>query len=201
MNNSMKILSLLVAVAVVAGVSMHAIGQGGGAKQPTRVAVVDIKAAFDSLHEKAKIEADFQARATQIKIEQDRRQKEIDALRGDIEVIPTGTPDHDRKMEELQKAGINAQAWIQFTTTKLNRDRVRATEGLYKKLLGEIEKVAKAEGYDVVLFKEQIPNFPPNVEPQQLAALIQVRKVLYASDDIDITSGVVQKMNREFNRN
>ena len=71
-------------------------------------------------------------------------------------------------------------------------------EDLYRKCLDATEVVAKDLGYDVVLFKESTPDF--NYEnPQQLSTQIQVRKLLWSADEVDITDAVAQRMNNAYN--
>ena len=70
-------------------------------------------------------------------------------------------------------------------------------EQLYRKTLDAIGRVAKDSGYDVVLFKEKAPDFT-NANAQQISTMIQVRKLLWSSDDIDITQQITQRMNNEF---
>ena len=60
-----------------------------------------------------------------------------------------------------------------------------------------IGRVAKENGYDVVLYKEQEPDFQ-NVKAEAINQMIQLRKVLWSADDLDLTDQAVTRMNNEY---
>ncbi|MEX0775432.1 MAG: OmpH family outer membrane protein [Phycisphaeraceae bacterium] len=165
--------------------------------RPTAIAVVDVQKVFDSLQEKNQVEADLQSRANALKQEETDRRKKLDDLQKDLEMLAPGTTAHTQKQEDLERQAVELQAWQQFQNQKLQRERSLQIEGLYRKILDAIGRVAKEAGYDLVLFKEGAIDFK-NANPQQLAALIQVRKVLWSAPDLDVTDQVTQRMNNEY---
>lgn len=165
--------------------------------QPTAVAVADLQEIFASLKEKTALEADLRSRGEKLQQEEQQRRKDIGQMRQDLEVLAPGTSAYQQKEEELSKAVLNLQVWSQFEQQKLNRERGLQIENLYRQSLDSISRVAQDNGYDLVLFKEGGPDFQYE-NAQQLSTLIQVRKVLYASDAVDITSQVIQRMNNEY---
>lgn len=186
-----------VAFAVVAAglVSAHATSRMMA--RPTAVAVADLQRVFENLNEKVQLEADIQSQAEQIKQEQDKRQRELQLLKGDLDLLAPDTPAYQQKQSQLEQEAIQLQAWMAFQQKKLQRERVAQIENLYQKVLDTLSAISKQNGYDVVLFKEQDVDFK-NAKPEQLSGAIQVRKVLYAADDLDITDQVITRMNNDF---
>ena len=90
----------------------------------------------------------------------------------------------------LKKVGINAQREIE-------QEKALQLEAIYRKIIHVVEGIAKAEGYDLVLFRDHMPDIS-NASQQQIAGLIQVRKVLYSADRLDLTERVKQKLNADF---
>ncbi len=167
------------------------------AGKPSAVAVIDVTKAFDALAEKDAIEADLKSQGEKLKVEEQAKRKHILALQGDLEVLAKDSPAWRRKNEELQTAAIELRVWQTFENGKLNRERGLQIERLYRKLSDAVARHGKDNGYHVVLFKEKPVDFR-NAKPEQIPTLIQVRKVLWHSDELDITDAVIQSMNNEY---
>lgn len=169
-----------------------------GAAQ-AEVAVVNVQKAFDALKEKLQIEADLQTQADKVKQEDQSRQQQIGELKQDLSILANGTSAFQKKAEELERAALSRQVWLSFQQNKLNRERALRIEAIYKRMLGTIGRVAKQSGFKLVLFKEPEVKFANVTKPEQISALIQVRKVLWSAEELDLTEQVVAKMNTEFN--
>ncbi len=195
MQKKLGTVAVLLALLVISGVVLAQAAAARG--RPTAVAVVDVQRVFESLSEKTQSEADLQTKADRVKAEQQERQRKLEQMQKDMEVLTPGTDAYNTKQDELERQAVELQAWSQFQTNKLNRERSIQIEALYRKIVDSIERFAKASGHDLVIFKEGNIDFR-NANPQQLAALIQVRKVLWSAPDLDITDQITQRMNNEF---
>ena len=164
---------------------------------PTAVAVIDIERAFDALSEKSAVEVEIRAQGERLAREEQERRQRIGQLRDDLGVLAAGSRAFREKEEELSRAIIDLQVWTQFQQQRLQREHVLHTERLYRKMLEAIARVAEDEGYDLVLFREATGRLQADT-PQELAAQIQMRKILYANSRIDFTDQVVQRMNNAF---
>jgi Skp family chaperone for outer membrane proteins len=168
------------------------------AQKATGVAVVDVQKAFDALKEKTQVEAELQTAADLVKSEDTKRQTKLKELDQDLKIMAVGTAPYEKKQEELERAALDRQVWLQFQQAKLNRERAVRIEAIYKKMLETVGRVAQANGYKLVLFKEQDVNLSSISKPEQISAIIGSRKVLWASDDLDLTEQVIQRLNNEF---
>jgi len=165
--------------------------------QPTSVAVVNVQEVFNNLKEKTNLEAQMQSRTEKLQQEEQQRRKTIQQLRQDMDVLAPGSDAYKQKEQQLQQKVIDLQVWTKFKQQQLSVERGLQVEGLYRRTLTSVKKIANEAGYDMVLFDEQSPEF--NYEnPKQLLTLIQMRKVLYASDEVNITDQVIQRMNNEY---
>lgn len=199
MNHKRLVLSLVVVSLVLTlGLAQWASAQGRGGKgRPVAVAVVDVVKVSEALAERRQIEADLQTKADRLKEEDQNRQKKLEQLQKDVEFLAPGTPARDQKTEELERMALELQAWRSFQTNKINRERTLQIENVYRRMLDAVGRVAKENNYDLVLFKETAINFA-NARPEQVSAVIQVRKVLWSADDLDLTDEIIQRMNNEF---
>jgi Skp family chaperone for outer membrane proteins len=190
---SRPLLLLVAAVLVAAGIAGGQTASSMMAK-PTAVAVVDLKALLENLDERTEREADVTRERERLQQEAEQRRQEIQQLRNDLDVLKPGT----EKQAQLQKTAIELNVWTQYQQQKVNRETGLMIEDLYRKCLDAIGRTADDLGYDAVLFKEGSPDF--NYEnPQQLSTQIQVRKLLWSSDEVDITAAVAQRMNNAYN--
>lgn len=184
--------TIVAAAAVLMSVSL------AHAQKATGVAVVDVQRAFDSLKEKSQIEADLQTQADKVKQEDQERTTKIKELQQDLSILQPGTAAYEKKQEEFERAALDRQVWLNFQQQKLNRERAVRIENIYKKMLNAIGRTATQNGYQIVLFKEPPVQFSNVTKPEQISALIQVRKVLWSADELDLTDQVIQKLDNEF---
>ncbi len=184
---------------MVAAVLAAFVGVSGNVHaQKSTVAVVDVQKAFDALKEKVQVEAELQTQADVVKSEDNKRAGKLKELQQDLSILAAGTPAFDKKQEELERAALDRQVWLQFQQGKLNRERAIRIENIYAKMVGAIGRVASAGGYKLVLFKEPTVNLGQITKPEQISAVIGARKVLWSADELDLTDEVIQRMNNEF---
>ena len=186
----------------VAIVSLLLVGyvtaQNAAPKTKASVAVVDIKKLFDSLKQKAQAEADMQAQQAKLNLELAGKKDAIAKIKTELSVLPVGSPSYLSKQELYEQKSLELQAWATLQQRKVKRANVIQTEGLYKKMLKSIENISKVGAYDLVLYKERPLNLT-GIKAEQVSAVLQARKVVYAADRLDITDMVIQKMNSDFN--
>lgn len=198
MNFRQSLSMIAVAMVVVALVGAANLVAQGKAARPTSVAVVDVQQVFNTLDEKSTVEADITQQTEQLQKEEQDRQTELKALQADLGILAAGTPAYQETQTKLENKALEFQVWKQFNQRKLEREKVVRLEALYRKVVDAIGGVAKQNNYDIVMFKDSTGDLKGENQ-QQLAAMIQVRKVLYSNPDLDITDQITQKLNNEWN--
>ena len=194
-----KPLMLVFAAAVLVAAGFAGAQNAGRTQaQPTAVAVVDLKALLENLDERTAREADVTRERERLQQEAEQRRQEIQQLRNDLDVLKPGTETFENKQADLQKTAIELNVWTQYQQQRVNRETGLMIEDLYRKCLDAIGEAAGDMGCDAVFFKEASPDFSYE-NPQQLSTQIQVRKLLWSSDRIDITDAVAQRMNNAYN--
>ena len=171
--------------------------------RPTAVAVVDVATVLDEMKEKTQIEADLKTQQEQVQREAERMTNDLKDLKSDLDILARGTPAYSEKLAELDQQVIQMKSWEQYQTLKIQRENARQMLHLYNKISAKAGEVAKENGFDIVLYKDRPIDVEfRDVEPKLLSGLISSRvsqrKILWSSDEIDITDQVVQRMNNEF---
>ena len=189
---------LLSALALIVVAFAGAYAQNRMTAEPTAVAVVDLQKLLQSLDERTEREADVARQRERLQQQAEQKRSRIQQIRNELDMPKAGTPKFREKQTELEKAAIELNVWTQYQQQRVNRETGLMIEDLYRKCLDKVETTAKDMGYDMVFFKESSPDF--NYEnPQQLSTQIQVRKLLWSTDEIDITDAVAQRMNNAYN--
>lgn len=191
--------ALLAMVASVAAVAV--VRAAGGAKgRPTAVAVVDVGKVFNDAAEKKQIEADQVQRREKLQVEMQAKSNELNEMKKDMEMLNAANPAKKAKIEELARKAFELRAWQEWQLQQIQSDSVNGITDLYRKIQSAAGKVAKENGYDVVLYREGTLDFT-RVKPENLELAIANRKVLWAADDLDVTPLVVQVLDNEFKNN
>jgi Skp family chaperone for outer membrane proteins len=163
----------------------------------TVIAVVDVKKVLDNVKENVQIQAEVQSMLDTLDADAAARQKDLKKMQEDLQLLPPDSPEYGRKTEDLEQKAVNFKAWRDYQQHKLDRERTLRWELLYKRLLDAVGRVAQQNGADLVLYKESAPDFR-NAEPREVIAAIQMRKLLWSSEELDLTSQVVQMMDNDY---
>jgi Skp family chaperone for outer membrane proteins len=173
-------------------------GQEGSAGSGVKLAVVNVQTVFNTMDEKAAVEADIVQQAERLQKEEQDRQNAIRALQSDLDILAKDSAAYTQTRNTLEQKAIEFQAWKQYMQRKLESEKTIRTEGLYNNALAVVARLAEQNGYDLVLQKDDTSSMKAQNQ-QQLIALILSRKVLYSSAKLDITDQVIQICNNEFN--
>lgn len=186
------VLSLVLVLAIaVAGASAARSLQA----RPTAVGVVDLMRVMDQLKQQQSVRADLMGRQETLKSQLQQKQKEVQNLQGDLDILTAGTPEYKDKEGQLTKAVIDLRVWSQFEAEKLRMEEQLQIESLFRKVNDTVGRVAQDSGYDVVFFKGQtIGSRGENQQQNQ----VSLRYVAWNSDAVDLTDQIVQRMNNEF---
>jgi Skp family chaperone for outer membrane proteins len=184
-------------LAVALLVTAVALGQNAMQAEPTAVAVVNVQRAFNNLQEKQAIESQLKQRAQKLQQQQKQKQQAIQQMRSDLDLLEPGTKQYKQKQSELERQVVDYKAWQGFKQKKMEQFRGVQMQNLYRKVSETAGSVAKDNGYDIVLYHQSSPNF--NFQNmKQVSQMIQMRKVLWSRDKLNITDQVIQRMNNNF---
>lgn len=191
---------LVVGVAVLAASigSNLVTAQPAGGGIPSRVAVINIEEVLNGLQY-------LNIEQSKLKAKADERQKELSALANEID-------DMQKKLEmvSLEDKKRRDQAALLVEKSALAQAKTNAYQqiiniekgDLFKDAHGEVVKACKdyaeKNGFDLVLVDDRAIKFESNMSSDMVSAIIAQKRVLYASDSVDITKAILTKMNNEF---
>lgn len=193
-------LAMLLAAVVVAGFvgARAATGSRMQAPKTPIIAVVDLEEVINNLKEREDRAEVIKAKAR----EADERLKPIEdrvkSLAQQLESLPTGTPERARKQDEVKEVMFRGEFERQLALKVINEMGINMFRDLYLKVDNAAERIAKKNGYDVVLVSDEKAEIPSGDNEAALKRAMLMKRMLFVNPQLDITREVIQTMNNEY---
>jgi Skp family chaperone for outer membrane proteins len=201
MSTPRNLAAILVAAAAGAAVATTSYQAGASAHMapaPTRVATVDLVKVVERLTERSDWEVQITALGKKIQEEFSAKRKALEEMAKQMETAP-----------EAQRAGIRDrlafeqlqfEQWERIKKVEIDRERALMWQSMYRNIRNESQKLADAEGWDLVLVHDgvseiQLQRDSKTPLEQQAQEQIVRRRVLYAAKSTDVTDQLVVRMN------
>lgn len=201
-NPPMTRSSLIAVLSIAAAVVVVASPAGAfrpAAYRPISVGTVDLGQVLEKVNERAEWDATLKGMGEKLSVEVKSRQEAIQAKQAKVKEMPDGD-ERTRLREELALEILEAEAWLKFKSTELDRERSLMWQDLYKSVKAEADKLAVAEGFDLVLVNDSLGELrtTPDANTSNEGFVLQqitARRALYASKEIDLTDRLIVRMN------
>lgn len=163
-----------------------------------RVAVVDPLSVINGLDELPVRNQQWQSQVAEAQAGLDNLAREADAIQAELEELNLPEDQAIQKRLKLMTLEGTANAQLQGTEAFLDSERGRVLGTLYRKVLAECERIAKAEGYDAVFINDTSVLPPERGSYAMVQNAIQTRRLVYFNPQVDITERVIREMNASF---
>jgi len=167
---------LLSALVCMLAVGSNSIARSGKKISPAKLAVVDMETVIMKSKKNELFESAFKEYAAKAQKEIKDIDDEINLLRDSLTAIKPTSEDYGKRASALMEKEMLLEVKRKYYQQDLPMRRQRFIEMALVSVADVIEKIAKAEGYDIVIPKEG-------------------RKVLYSADELDITEEVLEAWN------
>ncbi len=166
---------------------------------PTAVAVIDVGRLTDEIDEAGEWDMKLEALQSSMNSEGQEAQAAMERRLKESE----GTEDVEKRQEirdEVALMQLQLEQWAKFKGQELDRERSLKWQSIYRNLRREAQKVAEADGYELVLVNDSAGEIrtqagtQASMEQQVLTQILN-RRILYSGSTIDITDQVVVRMN------
>ncbi|MGQ3684902.1 MAG: OmpH family outer membrane protein [Candidatus Loosdrechtia sp.] len=175
---------------------IQARSQDAVASRTMKIGVVDLNRVFEKYEKRKNLDAQLKDQEREYqKILNDKR-KELANLNEKIQLLDLGSEARRRNEEAFEKKNIELESYARFAENNLVRRYRDYFESLYLEVCREVEDIGKREGYDLILKKEE-----PDLQGGGITELqfkVGIKTVLYNSEGIDITSQVVESLNKKY---
>ena len=199
--NSRPTLAALAAAAggaALAAFAGQATATARNAPAPTRVAVVDLVKVIERLDERSDWEVQISALGKKVQEEFASRRKAIEAMADELE--KASEADRAALRDKVAFEQLRFEQWEQIKKIEIDRERALMWQSMYRNVRSESQKLADAEGWDVVLVNDgvseiQLQRDSKTPMEQQAQEQIVRRRILFAAKATDITDQLVVRMN------
>jgi Skp family chaperone for outer membrane proteins len=127
------------------------------------------------------------------------RERPLEAVNLELEGLKEGSKAYERQFNKQALLAIERKTWLEMQQMLMLREHHRLTRDMYEQIRATIATVAKAKGYQIVLFRDQEELIAQNTA--ELVQEIARRKLLYASSEVDVTDDVLLRLNAEYRSN
>lgn len=188
-----------VCVAVVAGVSVQAIGTPRTAPMSPPspiIATIDVSKVLEGLKERESKLTALDAAAQDLKKKAEEKEKALDAEAAKIEVM-ANTPEKIAAAKQYRANRLQARFDVDYGRSLLDEQQTEGLVDLYTKICSSAAELAKSRGYHLVLANDSDASLR-NKSGEDVQRIIALRKMIYADTALDITDELIALMNNQF---
>ena len=201
MSKPRNLAAVLVAAAAGAAAVTASYQAGATARMapaPSRVATVDLVKVVERLTERSDWEVQITALGKKIQEEFSAKRKALEEMAKQME---TAAEDQRAGIRDrLAFEQLQFEQWERIKKVEVDRERALMWQSMYRNIRAESQKLADAEGWDIVLVHDGVSEIQLQRESktpleQQAQEQIVRRRVLYAAKSTDVTDQLVVRMN------
>jgi len=186
----------------LAATGLLLLGVLGGAAMfaPTRppiVATVDLEKVYNSLDAQSAADAALEKMAEEMSVEQSRKRDELTKLQAELENFNPGSPAHRGLMSQIEEKVVLFQTSVDYDRQKIEARRADLIRRIYEDIKATLRKLSQENSWDIVFLDDSIPALE-FTDPQRTMQQISARRMLYCSNELDVTQMLVARMNADF---
>ena len=196
------VFAMTTVIAIVVGYA--AVAASSQMRPPTVVVTFNIEQVTADLTERGDAEVTLRKLITDIEDEKKLKFKAIEAL--NVAIESAADADRGVLLENLDKLKLSAISFQRYAVSQIDIERSLMFRDLYLKIKKSVAEVADENGYDLVLISDNTRKIlvNPNAKVSrefQVREQIEVKRIMFASNQIDITEQIVTHMNLEWEKN
>jgi Skp family chaperone for outer membrane proteins len=181
------------AVTFTAATGLYAQGRGSG---ECCVACLDVVRIFNEYDRQKDLTEEMRTINQEMQDEEQRRRGQIDTLQATLDAMSDSDPAKVKRTREMLQLKIDYKNWGELMQADMAREIGLWTRRVYEEVAAAAEETARNQGFDIILYKDQ-PDLI-GFDPDALRDQIRSRKLVYASDAVDITQAILDKLNAEY---
>ena len=164
----------------------------------TRVAVVNLVNVFDQYEKTKVLNRKLDEHRAKLAEEANRSTAGIETARQERDAFNVNTAEWHKKNEDYTRKRFELGVWDAIEKEKMVANHKKWLGDIYQSIIGEIERVAKKNGNQIVLTQEDLND--EATDTKILLTQIFNRKVVYADASVDISAEVLRNLNASFDR-
>lgn len=164
---------------------------------PTAViAVVNLENALKGLNERTTKEAELRTRLDEMQKKITDMETNIKEENENMKLMPEG-PDRRAALERLRRLAYSYEFEKGFSQRALTELEGEMLRELYLKIDETAERLAKRNGYTMVLASDESVTVPAG-NPQDIMRTVSLKRMLFVDPAHDVTAELITMMNNEY---
>lgn len=162
---------------------------------PAVVVTVNLDQVYKGLQAKTLADEELKKLATELNDKALAREKELKQLKADLDDHQPGSPAYQEIEKKAVLAAEQYRGYMDFCKAKIDIEQGRTIRRLYLDIKKAAQQMADSNGYDMVLVDDSQAELP-TAGQEETNRQISARRMLYVSKRIDITSALIEDMNK-----
>ncbi len=163
------------------------------------VGLVDVEAVINGAQELKAFNTRLEADVNVMQTELNDLANQLKTLEQDlIELAPTDREGRRAIRKKQFEVSSRAEVRKRILQNDIDTRKGEAVKNIYDKMLLAIATISQRDGIEVVLFDDRAIVIPEGLVENQVNQFIQARRVLYGSEQADVTSRVLNLLNSNY---
>ena len=162
----------------------------------TKVAVVNLLEVFNDFEQTKTVNEQMVAYRAKLTTDGEQRMQKAKEKKAMLDRFNPDTPDYRKQRKEYLSMMAENTFWQEEQKALVERNHRKWIEKTYDELMAEIGRVAKKQGYQIVITQEELDRSISDTK--LLMQQMITRKVVYAEESVDVTAVVLANLNAAF---
>ena len=163
-----------------------------------KIGIVDIGSVFEKYQKRIDLDQELKEQEKGFQDEINKKRKEIIDLDEETQLLDLGSENRGINENLMERKNVELEGYAKFAERQLLKKYKDFFENIYQEVVHKVEEIGEQEAFDIIIKKEEADLKSAKISDLQFK--IGIRTVLYHSDSVDITLGVVEALNASYSK-
>jgi len=168
------------------------------AEEDFKIGIVDIGSVFEKYQKRIDLDQELKEQEEGFQDEVNKKRKEIIDLDEETQLLDLGSENRGINENLMERKNVELEGYAKFAERQLLKKYKDFFESIYQEVVHKVEEIGEQEAFDIIIKKEEADLKSAKISDLQFK--IGIRTVLYHSDSVDITLGVVEALNASYSK-
>ena len=163
-----------------------------------KIGIVDIGSVFEKYQKRIDLDQELKEQEEGFQDEVNKKRKEMIDLDEETQLLDLGSENRGINENLMERKNVELEGYAKFAERQLLKKYKDFFESIYQEVVHKVEEIGEQEAFDIIIKKEEADLKSAKISDLQFK--IGIRTVLYHSDSVDITLGVVEALNASYSK-
>ena len=193
-----KIPIMCLVFALLASLICTNINIANAEEEDFKIGIVDIGSVFEKYQKRIDLDQELKEQEKEFQDEVNKKRKEIIDLDEETQLLDLGSENRNNNENLMERKNVELEGYAKFAERQLLKKYKDFFESIYQEVVHKVEEIGEQEAFDIIIKKEEADLKSAKISDLQFK--IGIRTVLYHSDSVDITLGVVEALNASYSK-